>query len=243
MLAELERLIRLQKLDNSVATARLSIEQYPSRSAALDARINEQTSILENVEQRITEQKDERQELEKSVAQIQTRLTRFKEQSMDVKTNKELWAIQSEISTAENEIQNLEEQILERMLQSDELADELVTAKNAVTLEQTEVSKEREQLEKEHSQLQAQGDQHATDRLALVAEIPSPAMALFETLSRGRKGIAVGEARDGRCSECLVRLRPQLYNEVRRNSSLLQCESCQRILYSRLESAASTSPA
>tara|TARA_B100001765_G_C19450253_1_gene314282 strand:- start:186 stop:917 length:732 start_codon:yes stop_codon:yes gene_type:complete len=243
MLAELERLIRLQKLDNSVATARLSIEQYPSRSAALDARINEQTSILENVEQRITEQKDERQELEKSVAQIQTRLTRFKEQSMDVKTNKELWAIQSEISTAENEIQNLEEQILERMLQSDELADELVTAKNAVTLEQTEVSKEREQLEKEHSQLQAQVDQHATDRLALVAEIPSPAMALFETLSRGRKGIAVGEARDGRCSECLVRLRPQLYNEVRRNSSLLQCESCQRILYSRLESSASTSPA
>jgi len=243
MLAELERLIRLQKLDNSVATARLSIEQYPSKSAALDARINEQTSILENVEQRITEQKDERQELEKSVAQIQTRLTRFKEQSMDVKTNKELWAIQSEISTAENEIQNLEEQILERMLQSDELADELVTAKNAVTLEQTEVSKEREQLEKEHSQLQAQVDQHATDRLALVAEIPSPAMALFETLSRGRKGIAVGEARDGRCSECLVRLRPQLYNEVRRNSSLLQCESCQRILYSRLGSAASTSPA
>ncbi len=195
------------------------------------------------MEQRITEQKDERQELEKSVAQIQTRLTRFKEQSMDVKTNKELWAIQSEISTAENEIHNLEEQILERMLQSDELADELVTAKNAVTLEQTEVSKEREQLEKEHSQLQAQVDQHATDRLALVAEIPSPAMALFETLSRGRKGIAVGEARDGRCSECLVRLRPQLYNEVRRNSSLLQCESCQRILYSRLGSAASTSPA
>ena len=243
MLAELERLIRLQELDNTVATARLSIEQYPSISAELDARINEQTSILENVEQRITKQKSERQELEKSVAQIQTRLTRFKEQSMDVKTNKELWAIQSEISTAENEIHNLEEQILERMLQSDELADELVTAKNAVTLEQTEVSKEREQLEKEHSQLQAQVDQHATDRLALVAEIPSPAMALFETLSRGRKGIAVGEARDGRCSECLVRLRPQLYNEVRRNSSLLQCESCQRILYSRLGSAASTSPA
>ena len=243
MLAELERLIRLQELDNTVATARLSIEQYPSISAELDARINEQTSILENVERRITKQKSERQELEKSVAQIQTRLTRFKEQSMDVKTNKELWAIQSEISTAENEIQNLEEQILERMLQSDELADELAIAKNAVKDEQAEVSKEREQLEKERSKLQTQVDQHTTDRLALVAEIPSPAMALFETLSRGRKGIAVGEARDGRCSECLVRLRPQLYNEVRRNSSLIQCESCQRILYSRLESATSTSPA
>ena len=162
---------------------------------------------------------------------------------MDVKTNKELWAIQSQISTAENEIQTLEEQILERMLDGDELAEELTKAKTAIELEQNEVSKERDRLEKERSQLQAQIDQHATDRLALVAEIPGPAIALFDTLSRGRKGIAVGEAGDGRCSECLVRLRPQLYNEVRRNSSLLQCESCQRILYCRIESATSTNSA
>ncbi len=240
MLAELDRLIRLQKLDKSVATARFSIDRIPSIRAALDARINKRTSIFESIEQRIAEQKTERQELEKSVAEIQTRLTRFKEQSMDVKTNKELWAIQSEISTAENGIQSLEEQILERMLQGDELADELAAAKKAVKLEQAEVSKELGQLEKERSQLQAHVDQHSTDRLALVAEIPSTAMALFDTLSRGRKGVAVGEARDGRCSECLVRLRPQLYNEVRRNASLIQCESCQRILYFRIASATST---
>ena len=243
MLAELDHLIRLQELDKSVATARLSIDKFPSISAALDARINERISLLESVEQRIAKQKSERQELEKSVAEIQTRLTRFKEQSMDVKTNKELWAIQSEISTAEKEIQNLEEQILERMFQGDELSDELAAAKKAIELEQAEVSKEREQLEKELSQLQAQVDQHAADRTALVADIASASMTLFDTLSRGRKGIAVGEAKDGRCCECLVRLRPQLYNEVMRNTSLIQCESCQRILYSSIESTLSNKSA
>ena len=30
---------------------------------------------------------------------------------------------------------------------------------------------------------------------------------------------------------CRVRLRPQLYNDVRLNRTLIQCESCQRILY------------
>lgn len=243
MLAELERLIRLQQLDKSAASARFSIDKFPSTSAALDARINERTFILERVEQRIAEQKSERQELEKSVAEIQTRLTRFKEQSINVKTNKELWALQSEISTAEKEIQSLEEQILERMLQGDELSDELATAKKAVKSEQAEVSKERQQLEKERSQLQAKVDQHATDRTALVAEIASTSMALFDTLSRGRKGIAVGEAKEGRCCECLVRLRPQLYNEVIRNTSLIQCESCQRILYARIASTPSTNSA
>ena len=113
----------------------------------------------------------------------------------------------------------------------------------AIEMEQAEVSKEREQLEKERSQLQAQVDQHAADRTALVADIASASMTLFDTLSRGRKGIAVGEAKDGRCCECLVRLRPQLYNEVMRNTSLIQCESCQRILYARIESTSSTNSA
>ena len=41
----------------------------------------------------------------------------------------------------------------------------------------------------------------------------------------------MAEARDGTCSVCHVRMRPQVYNEVRRGDTLIQCESCQRILY------------
>ena len=56
-------------------------------------------------------------------------------------------------------------------------------------------------------------------------------LALFETVASHRNGMAVVEARDGRCSSCQVRLRPQLFNNIRLNDSLIQCESCQRILY------------
>ena len=56
-------------------------------------------------------------------------------------------------------------------------------------------------------------------------------MTLFERISHGRKGIAVAEARDGLCTVCHVRLRPQIFNEVRRNDTLVQCDSCTRILY------------
>ena len=43
--------------------------------------------------------------------------------------------------------------------------------------------------------------------------------------------IAVAEARDGLCVVCHVRLRPQVFNEVRRNDGIVQCDSCTRILY------------
>jgi predicted nucleic acid-binding Zn-ribbon protein len=41
----------------------------------------------------------------------------------------------------------------------------------------------------------------------------------------------MAEAREGLCTVCHVRLRPQIFNQARRNEEIIQCESCQRILY------------
>jgi predicted nucleic acid-binding Zn-ribbon protein len=41
----------------------------------------------------------------------------------------------------------------------------------------------------------------------------------------------MAEARDGICTICHVRLRPQVFNNVRGNEEIIQCDSCQRILY------------
>ena len=53
----------------------------------------------------------------------------------------------------------------------------------------------------------------------------------FERVAQRRNGIAVAEARDGICTICHVRLRPQVFNTVRRNEQIIQCDSCNRILY------------
>jgi hypothetical protein len=52
----------------------------------------------------------------------------------------------------------------------------------------------------------------------------------------------VAEARDGLCTVCHVRLRPQVFNEVRRNDALHQCDSCTRILYYVPSSAPGNAP-
>ena len=65
----------------------------------------------------------------------------------------------------------------------------------------------------------------------LTAQISKDALVVFDRVAYGRKGLALAEARDGLCTVCHVRLRPQIFNEVRRNDSVIQCESCTRILY------------
>ena len=63
-------------------------------------------------------------------------------------------------------------------------------------------------------------------------ELEPRLVALFEQVAKVRKGIAVTTAtRDGLCSVCHVRLRPQVFQQIRANDQVIQCDSCQRILY------------
>ena len=57
-------------------------------------------------------------------------------------------------------------------------------------------------------------------------ELSPAALEMFEHVAKQRKGVAVAEARDGMCTVCHVRLRPQVFNEVRRNEAIIQCDSC-----------------
>jgi predicted nucleic acid-binding Zn-ribbon protein len=41
----------------------------------------------------------------------------------------------------------------------------------------------------------------------------------------------VAEVVEGLCTACHLVLRPQFYQDVRRNEEVLYCESCGRILY------------
>ena len=69
------------------------------------------------------------------------------------------------------------------------------------------------------------------ERAQVAAGVSAGVLALFERVSQHRKGLAMSEARDGLCTQCHVRLRPQVYNELRHNQSVMQCESCSRILF------------
>src|SRR5436190_1290210 len=71
----------------------------------------------------------------------------------------------------------------------------------------------------------------AAERAGIVGAMDRQTLAIFELVSSRRNGVALAEARDGICTICHVRLRPQVFNNVRRNEEIIQCDSCNRILY------------
>jgi predicted nucleic acid-binding Zn-ribbon protein len=232
MSPDLERLIRLQKLDQDAETRRRTLADLPAALQALDERINIRQQTLDAAKARLTENQASRRALDKDLAVVQGRLTKFKDQLMEVKTNKEYLAMQHEISMAQDGVRTFEDKILEVMMAADELDGEIKAADKALAEEKVKVNEERTTRQKQSTTMESEIAELTGARAKVVAEMSREAVALFDHVSRARKGHAMAEARDGHCTACHVRLRPQLFNEVRKGDKLIQCDSCTRILYS-----------
>jgi len=232
MLPDLERLIQLQRLDTIIAEAKSAIAQHPQRVAALEARLHEAKQAVESAKQQLKANADRRRELEKDVALYQGRLTKFKDQLSAVKTNREYQAMQHEIATAQSELEAVEEKMLERMMEADEITAAAKRAEAALATQSREIEAAKRAVAQELTSTEASLKEATESRAALIKELEPRLFALFEQVARVRKGVAICTAtRDGLCSVCHVRLRPSVFQQVRHNDTIVQCESCQRVLY------------
>ena len=232
MSPDLQRLIKLQQLESTLADARATIAAHPQRLADADARLNESKQALETAKGRLKDNQEARRNLEKDVAVYQGRLTKFKDQLSLVKTNKEYQAMQHEIATAQSDLGGVEEKVLELMLEADTITADVKRTEAALTIRQKEIDKEKKELTEELASVNTSLKAASEARAELVKDLDARLMAIFEQVARVRKGVAISTAtRDGLCAACHVRLRPFVFQQIRQNDAIIQCESCQRILY------------
>ena len=232
MSPDLERLIQLQGLDSTIEDARRRVAAHPQRLAEADARLSEANQRVDAARQRRKDNQEARRGLEKEAAVFQGRVSKFKDQLSEVKTNREYQAIQHEIETAQRDLGAIEEKVLEQMMEADVIAAEITQVESALATRRQEVDADKTTLGQALVSTEATLAQATQTRALLLAEMEPRLIALFEQVARARKGVAICSAtRDGLCSVCHVRLRPQVFQLVRQNDSLVQCDTCQRILY------------
>ena len=91
-------------------------------------------------------------------------------------------------------------------------------------LERAALGTERTSLEQELSRL-------SVERTRQVRTASPAVFNKYDQILKSRRGLAVVQMIGETCAACHVRLRPQVAQVVRRNEDIVQCESCQRILY------------
>jgi predicted nucleic acid-binding Zn-ribbon protein len=229
--AELQSLVQLQKLDLALKQLREKVRRVPVELGLLEQDLTACRHLYEDVLKDQEEGDKQRRNLESEVETSRQKLSKYRDQLMSVKTNKEYQAMLAEIASCEKEISTKEDLILERMMLIDEWNEKQRAAKKELDAREKEISARRLELEAFRAQSENELGQLEGQRSLLRQSLAPELIELYERIATVRHGVAVAPALDQSCQGCHVRLRPQLFNEVKTNLQIIRCESCNRILY------------
>jgi predicted nucleic acid-binding Zn-ribbon protein len=231
MNSDLKQLIRLQTVDLAIQEIRTRIDKFPAVSKALDEKLKASNHAVDSAKERVKLNQSNRKKFEGEVSSIEAKISKYREQMMSVKTNEEYKAVQKEIEYAQQHIRKIEDDILNLMMEHEGLQTELKVGEGRLKEDQQRVSEERKELEKINQQDISALEAYVKERRELEKTISEDLLPRYERVRKARGGIAVAQAKDYVCDMCKVRIRPQVFQEIRKNDRIIACDACQRILY------------
>jgi predicted nucleic acid-binding Zn-ribbon protein len=181
--------------------------------------------------------------LESGLKDLQQKLVKFQAQLMEVKNSREYSAVLKEIDAAKVDITKSDEALLARMQEIETLQTDLPEVEAKMAVETEAYEKERAEIEAAMKSLEERSRRLIAERTEVEKVLPREILAAFNRVAQARQGVSMARVVDAVCSACNVRLRPQVYNEVRRGDTLLTCDSCRRFLYYEPVESAGDSPA
>lgn len=169
-----------------------------------------------------TETEDERS----AIAELEEKLY-----SGTVKIARELKLLQDDVEAHKKQLAVLEDRALAAMTHAEqaesgleEFKQERERVEQAHQEERLALQAERQELEKQIERLRPLRERH-------FARIDPPDRVLYERLRRARGGRAVAKVERGTCLGCRISLPTTVFQRARSGLKVVQCTSCERILY------------
>ncbi len=231
MLPALTVLIELQALDSAIDAARKRLTEIPALEKAGSQHVVAATAALNAAKATAAESAAARKLVEKDVASIDARLSKFEDHKAAVKTNDEFHALQREMVVSQEQKGVLEEKVLEYMMEADTLAAKVKEAESVLAAANKELAAMKATHASEKAALEAQVAGLVAERTAKAPSVDKPTFAKYEQLLKGRRGVAIARMEGELCTACHIAMRPAVAARVRKNEELLTCDNCQRILY------------
>jgi uncharacterized protein len=227
---DIEKLVRLHHEEAALKRVQSDLAEIPRLRQGIDDRLARDRSHLDAAKAALEGSQKARKQNEASVQDLETKRSKYKGQLMEVKTNKEYTAVLHEIEGVERDIKAREDVILEEMEKGEALAQTVKREEADFKALEADAKKEKAALDARAAELGTHAQKLTGERDAVAASVPEEALALYARVAKQR-GTGVAEARDGMCQACHVRMRVQIWVEVKKNEQVFQCESCSRILY------------
>lgn len=228
---DFDKLINLQRLDSEIQSVDRTLNEIPRYVDMIEKRMETTSQVLTQVKEKLTQNQKKRRELEAEVKDLKVVIGKYKRQLNDVKTNKEYTALLKEIEETQHKINCLEEGIIIEMITADEIEADIKAATQKKNQEQDTLLKEKQAIQIKARELEEKKAQLLKEKEALLQAIPEGQVRLYLNLCEKKEGRALSQVKGEFCSQCYVRIRPQMINEIRELAKIILCENCGRILF------------
>jgi uncharacterized protein len=248
MTSDLKSLIDLQQVDAHIAALRAEITSLPKHVAAIEKKLAGSKAKLEAAQASAKADEAAKKRHESDIQDQQQKISKYRDQSLNVKTNQEYKALMDEIKFAEQKIAASEDKILEIMVAADSRKEEMKKAEAVLKADTAENDREKEEARQRTAADEKELAELVGKRDGLRGGVSEDVLRHYDRVLKLRGSALSAVHDDQMCSGCSVMLRPQVVQEVMAGELFHTCDTCKRILYyvpppPKPEEAAAPAPA
>ncbi len=232
MQEKLLNLLVAQEIDLEIDRLVNAKKEYPQEMEKLQKEIDDLEKGVENLKNKILENKKSRDLIEDEIAAEKETLEKKEKRLLETKSNKEYTAVQHEIEAAREKIDNFETEDLELMNDLDELTPNLEEMSGKLETTQQENTEKIKEIQTKFDSIESDIAALDSKREEAISAVDGRPLVAYKRLRQSKSGIAISavDHQKHACTGCFKQLPPQKVMEVRRANKLIFCENCGRIL-------------
>jgi predicted nucleic acid-binding Zn-ribbon protein len=223
--------LRIQELVLESQAARAVVDGAPARLEEIESRFRERNAEYVDLKERFDSSESDRATRSIELKTLEDAYKKYMDSLMQVKNQREYAAALKEIDGVKARRGEHEEAILKDMEEIESLKADLEGRASHIEEERAQVDRERAQVEQEIEQAREVTARCEAERARIEGELPPALVATVRRIEGGRRGIFLVRVERELCQSCHVRVRPQVYQEIKQASRIHTCSNCRRFLY------------
>jgi uncharacterized protein len=226
-----KKLLELQKVDQEVSSLTKDIDALPAEELKRKRRLDELERNANERKARLQKTDLDARALDKAVRGSDDEIKRLNERLNTVRNNAEYQATLFQIESVVRERDRVQDECLKLLDGLEPLKQEAATAAAAVAEERTVFEAFLTEAQKLRAACEARVVGVVEKRKFVAEGIPQDLLSSYERLFATRDGLAVCSVERGFCQGCYNKITTNDTAKLMGGSTVVSCDSCQRILY------------
>lgn len=228
----LRLLYALQRVDSNLDDLHELKGDLPHLVEVLEKKLQEKDTLRKSLEATVKHSHVRRDEIDLDIVSTKEKIEKYKEQQFQIKTNKQYDALTREIDSSQERVKTLEKEM-------ETIEGKAENAKADLETLAPELQELRKELKERQAELDHVNKEHEDEELKLkhereklIVRIDKNDVKAYDRIRKALGGKTVVAVRKSACGGCFKRVPPQVSVELRKNSRLMTCEHCGRLLVS-----------